>query len=200
MTDWTVRFLGRQTYHEVFSVMRDFTLNRNTATQDELWFVEHDPVYTVGQTVKDMPLAIHDIPVVPTDRGGKITYHGPGQLVFYPLLNLKRRRLSPRTLVCALENSVLQVLSAFAIDGHRIDGAPGIYVDEKKIASLGLRIKNSCSYHGLSFNVNMDLTPFSWINPCGYEGLKVTQLKDLNIDTTMDHISSILISSFEQSL
>ena len=200
MRDWIVVRLGRKPYLEIYDTMRAFVKDQSADGQDELWVLEHDPVYTVGLSVKEAPETIRGIPVVPVDRGGKITYHGPGQLVFYPLLNLKRHRLSPRALVCALENAVLKVLSAFAIDGHRMDGAPGIYVDEKKIASLGLKIKNGYSYHGLSFNVDMDLTPFSWIDPCGYRGLAMTQLKDFNVDAPMDTVANMFIDAFEGTL
>jgi lipoyl(octanoyl) transferase len=201
MRDWVVvRRLGRKPYVETYDAMRAFIKDRSADSQDELWVLEHEPVYTVGLSVKEAPETIHDIPVVLTDRGGKVTYHGPGQLVFYPLLHLKKHGLSARKLVCVLENTVLLLLQAFDITAHRMDGAPGIYVNGKKIASLGLKIKNGYSYHGLSLNIDMDLTPFSWIDPCGYHGLEMTQLKDFNVDTTMDTVANMLIDSFERTL
>jgi lipoyl(octanoyl) transferase len=200
MRDWVVRRLGRKPYVETYDAMRAFIKDRSADSQDELWLLEHEPVYTVGLSVKEAPKTIHDIPVVPTDRGGKVTYHGPGQLVFYPLLHLKKYGLSARKLVCALENTVLLLLQAFDVTGHRIEGAPGIYVNGKKIASLGLKIKNGYSYHGLSLNIDMDLTPFSWIDPCGYQGLEMTQLKDFNVNTTMDTAANMLIDAFERTL
>jgi lipoyl(octanoyl) transferase len=200
MRDWVVRRLGRKPYVETYDAMRDFIKDRSAYRQDELWILEHEPVYTVDLSVKEAPKTIHDIPVVPTDRGGKVTYHGPGQLVFYPLLHLKKYGLSARKLVCALENTVLLLLQAFDITAHRMDGAPGIYVNGKKIASLGLKIKNGYSYHGLSLNIDMDLTPFSWIAHCGYQGLEMTQLKDFNVNTTMDTAANMLIDAFERTL
>lgn len=160
--------------------MREFTDTRDAATDDELWLVEHPPVYTQGQAGKPEHLLLPatDIPVVQTDRGGQITYHGPGQLVAYPLLNLKRRKLGVRDLVTLIENSVVRLLGDYGIIGEPRPDAPGVYVDGKKISSLGLRVRKGCSYHGVAINVNMDLQPFANINPCGYAGLAMVQLID----------------------
>lgn len=162
--------------------MQDFTAKRTPQTSDELWLTEHPPVYTLGLNRKEVRMPSRDdIPVVNTDRGGKITYHGPGQLVVYCLIDLKRKGLNVRQLVSAIENSVIQLLAEFNIASSARADAPGVYVQDKKIASVGLRLKNHCCYHGLSLNIDMDLSPFSAIDPCGYRGLEVTQTKDLDI-------------------
>ena len=163
--------------------MNALTVARDEQQKDECWFLEHDPVFTQGQAgKKEHILNAHDIPVVKTDRGGQVTYHGPGQLVAYLLIDIRRRRMGIRQLVDVMENSLIQVLDSYAIKANTRKGAPGVYVGNAKIAALGLRIKNGCSYHGLSLNVDMDLGPFSYINPCGFPGLEVTQINDLISD------------------
>ena len=162
--------------------MQDFTATRTAETPDEIWIVEHPPVYTLGQAGKPEHI-LHDIgiPIVKIDRGGQVTYHGPGQVVIYLLLDLSRRKLKVRELVTAIEQGVIDLLAKHAVTAERRAGAPGVYVGDAKIAALGLRIRNGCSYHGVSLNVDMDLSPFAAINPCGYAGLKVIQTKDFNI-------------------
>lgn len=172
--------LGRQPYETVYTQMRTFTADRTPDTADELWFVEHPPVFTLGQASKpEHLLAPGDIPVVQSNRGGQVTYHGPGQLVVYPLLDLARLGYGIRSLVTRLETAMIETLAGYGIDAAAKSGAPGVYVDEKKIGSLGLRVSRGCSYHGLSLNVKMDLEPFSRINPCGFRGLEMTQTSTL---------------------
>jgi lipoyl(octanoyl) transferase len=162
--------------------MRSFTARRQATTPDELWLVEHPPVYTLGQAGKpEHLLRENGIPVVRADRGGQITYHGPGQVVAYVLLDLRRRRLTVKRLVCLLEQAVIDLLAAHRVEGGRRSGAPGVYVGGAKVAALGLRVRAGCAYHGVALNVDMDLAPFCDINPCGYEGLAVTQLADLGV-------------------
>ena len=175
-----VRDLGRRDYEPVWRAMQAFTDERDPNTLDELWFVEHPPVFTVGLNGKpEHVLTPGDIPVVAVDRGGQVTYHGPGQIVAYVLLDLRRLGMGPRQLVIALEQAVIGLLAEFGLAGAGRRDAPGVYVDGAKIAALGLRVRRGCCYHGLSFNVAMDLEPFTRINPCGYPGLAVTQLTDL---------------------
>jgi len=175
-----VRHLGLADYEPTWRAMQSFTETRGPDTRDEIWFLEHPPVFTLGLNGDPAHvLAPGDIPVIHIDRGGQVTYHGPGQLVVYPLLDLKRARLGIRDLVCALEQSVIETLAGYGIEAAARKGAPGVYVGERKIASLGLRVRRGCSYHGLAFNVAMDLEPFGRINPCGYAGLQVTQVADL---------------------
>lgn len=172
--------LGQQPYLDTWKAMKDFTTLRNSKTQDELWVVEHEKVFTQGIAGKpEHELNIQQIPLVKTDRGGQITYHGPGQLVIYCLIDLKRLRLGIKKMVSLIETSIIQVLELYYVDAHLKEGAPGVYVDNAKIAALGLKVKHGKTYHGLSLNINMDLLPFAQINPCGYQGLKVTQLSDL---------------------
>jgi lipoyl(octanoyl) transferase len=180
-----VKRLGRVPYEPTWQAMLAFTVARNADTPDEIWIVEHDPVFTLGQAGKPEHL-LNDvgIPVVKIDRGGQITYHGPGQVVLYLLLDLTRLKIKVRELVTAIEQAVIDFLAAHGLTAERRAGAPGVYVGEAKIAALGLKIKNGCSYHGLSLNVDMDLSPFTAINPCGYAGLKVVQTKDFNIPLT----------------
>jgi lipoyl(octanoyl) transferase len=160
--------------------MQAFTENRQEDTPDEIWFLEHPPVFTLGMNGSpEHVLAAGNIPVVPIDRGGQVTYHGPGQLVVYPLLDLRRLGLGVRDLVCALENAVCDMVAAYGVEACGRRDAPGVYVDDRKLAALGLRIRRGCSYHGMAFNIKMDLEPFSRINPCGFEGLEITQLADL---------------------
>ena len=177
-----VRHLGRVDYEPTWRAMQSFTAERGPDTPDELWLLEHPPVFTLGQAGKrEHILTDLGIPVIAIDRGGQVTYHGPGQLVIYVLLDLRRRGYGVKQLVLRLEQAVIDLLAGFGVVAERRAGAPGVYVNEAKIAALGLRIKNGCSYHGLVLNVAMDLTPFSAINPCGYEGLAVTQTSDLGI-------------------
>lgn len=176
----TVRWLGRRDYLPTAAAMRDFTEARAAAAADEVWLLEHAPVFTLGRAaLAGHVLDAGPIPVVRTDRGGQVTYHGPGQLVVYPLLDLKRRGLGIRHFVHLLEGVVIDQLAGYGIAAGRRPGAPGVYVAEAKIAALGLRVRRGCSYHGVSLNVDMDLSPFARINPCGYPGLPVTQLAAL---------------------
>ena len=172
--------LGLADYAPVFEAMKAFNDTRNEATEDELWVVEHPPVFTQGLAGKPEHLLIRDdIPVVQIDRGGQITYHGPGQLVVYTLIDFKRRKTSVRHIVSALENSIIATLAEYGIAAAADPERPGVYVGAKKIASLGLRIKNGAVYHGLALNIDMDLSPFTHINPCGYAGMEMTQMADL---------------------
>lgn len=174
-----IRLLGRQPYQSTLDAMQNFTNKRNEETQDELWLLEHDPIYTLGQAGKEEHILNRNaIPILKVDRGGQVTYHGPGQLVAYVLVDLRRKKLSVHALVRHLEQTVIRVLSELGIQSNTRNKAPGVYVDEKKICSLGLRIRRGCSYHGLAFNIQMDLRPFLDINPCGYTGLKMAQLCD----------------------
>lgn len=176
-----LRDLGRVEYLPTWRAMRAFTDARTAATRDEIWFLEHPPVFTLGQAAKpEHILAPGNIPVIQTDRGGQVTYHGPGQLVVYPLVDLRRLHLGVRALVSAIESSIVQTLQDFGITAQSRPSAPGVYTgDGRKLASLGLRVRRGCTYHGLAFNVAMDLEPFDRINPCGYAGLKMTQVRDL---------------------
>ena len=177
----SVKNLGRVHYEPTLAAMREFNARRESSTPDELWLLEHPPVYTLGLAADPIhgPRASNGIPVVQTERGGEITYHGPGQLVVYTLIDLARRDLRVKRFVWLLEQAVIDLLDG---RGERRPGAPGIYVDDAKIAALGIRVSRGCAYHGLSLNVDMDLSPFAAINPCGYPGLKVTQTKDLGFD------------------
>ena len=175
-----VKNLGRAEYESVWQEMQAFTLARSPTTPDEIWCVEHPPIYTQGQAGKaEHVLRTSHIPVVKTDRGGQVTYHGPGQLVVYPLLDLKRLKLGVRELVSVIENSVIECLNFYGITSEARPDAPGVYVEGKKIASLGLRVKRGCSFHGVAINLDVDLRPFADINPCGYEGLAMTNVKQL---------------------
>jgi lipoyl(octanoyl) transferase len=175
-----VRDLGFRPLEEVWIEMQSFTAQRTAATRDEVWFVEHPPVYTLGMRAdRTHLLAPGDIPVVQIDRGGQVTYHGPGQLVAYVLVNLERRALTPRKLVQALESSVIDTAASYGVVANARRDAPGVYVAGAKLAAVGLRVKRHCSYHGLAVNVAMDLTPFAGINPCGYANLPVTDLRTL---------------------
>lgn len=179
-TPLSVRRLGEQPYAPVFAAMREYTDGRGSDSADEFWFVQHPPVFTQGQAGKaEHILAPGSIPVVKVDRGGQVTYHGPGQLVVYVLIDLKRMGMHVRQLVSAIEQSIVELLCGYHIQAAARAHAPGVYVDDAKIASLGLRVRKGCSYHGLALNVDMDLTPFERINPCGYQGLRMTQIKDV---------------------
>jgi lipoyl(octanoyl) transferase len=175
-----VRDLGLRPLPDVWAEMQAFTAERTAATRDEVWFLEHPPVYTLGMRAdRGHLLASGDIPVVQIDRGGQVTYHGPGQLVVYVLLNLERRAMTPRKLVQALENAVIDTVAMYGVTAAGRRDAPGVYVEGAKLAAVGLRVKRHCSYHGLAVNVAMDLAPYQGINPCGYEGLAVTDLRTL---------------------
>ena len=196
-----IRHLGRVDYEPTWQAMLAFTSERTTDTPDELWIVEHDPVFTLGQAGKPEHL-LNDvgIPVVKIDRGGQITYHGPGQVVIYLLLDLPRLKIKVRELVTAIEQAVIDFLADHHICAERREGAPGVYVGPAKIAALGLKIKNGCSYHGLSLNVDMDLSPFAAINPCGYAGLQVTQTKDLGLGLSPHEASEALCQHLKKQL
>jgi len=187
----SVRCRGLADYSTTWREMQAFTDTRTAASADELWLLQHPPVFTLGRNGKTEHLLHHtgDIPVIHVDRGGQVTYHGPGQLVAYPLLDLKRRRLGIQPLVRLLEQSVINLLADYSIRAGRRDKAPGVYVDGRKIAALGLRVRRGCCYHGLSLNVDMDLSPFSMINPCGFADLEVTRLADLGIDVPLDAVT-----------
>lgn len=173
-----VRRLGLCEYELVWRAMQDFTDQRDETTLDELWLVQHPPVFTQGQAGKaEHVLNPGDIPVIQVDRGGQVTYHGPGQIVAYPLVDLRRNGMGVREFVKRIEESIIRVLDRYGVVGQRRDGAPGVYVNDEKIASVGLRVRRGRSFHGLAFNIDMDLEPFQRINPCGYQGLRVTQLK-----------------------
>ena len=179
-----VRDLGLQPYEPVWQAMSQFTSERDDSTIDELWILEHEPVFTQGQAGKpEHILQATDIPIVKSDRGGQVTYHGPGQLILYPLINLRRRQLGVRDMVTLLEQLVIRWLEAYGIESYAKADAPGVYVkqgaNDAKIASLGLRIRRGCCFHGVGINIDMDLSPFSYINPCGYQGLEMTQLNAL---------------------
>lgn len=197
-----VRQLGLSAYAQTWQAMRQFTDARTPDADDELWVVEHPPVYTQGQAGKpEHVLAPGDIPVVPTDRGGQVTYHGPGQLVVYPLLDLKRLKLGVRDLVTLLENTVVALLGEYGVASAAKPDAPGVYVDGRKIASLGLRVRRGCSFHGVAVNVDMDLEPFLRINPCGYNGLQMTQLRDLQPSApSIEAVADVFLQHFTRLL
>jgi lipoyl(octanoyl) transferase len=184
-----IRELGTVDYQETWNNMLEFTLQRTPETIDEIWLLEHPPVYTLGQAGKHEHIFHRgQIPVVQTDRGGQVTYHGPGQLIAYFLLDCKKNDIGIRQLVDGIENLTIDILKVFNIDAEKQCGAPGVYVQQKKIASLGLRIKNNCSYHGLAINIDMDLSPFRDINPCGYKQLEMTQTCAIMPEANMHNI------------
>ncbi|MGB7932281.1 MAG: lipoyl(octanoyl) transferase LipB [Gammaproteobacteria bacterium] len=191
-TALSVRERGLADYAATWREMQAFTDTRTVESPDELWLLQHPPVITFGRNAKTEHLLYHtnDIPVIRVDRGGQVTYHGPGQLIAYLLLDLKRRRLGIQSLVRILEQSVIHLLADYSIRAGRRDKAPGVYVDGRKIAALGLRVRRGCCYHGLSLNVNMDLSPFSMINPCGFADLEVTQLAELGINIPLDAVTA----------
>ncbi|MBI5461224.1 MAG: lipoyl(octanoyl) transferase LipB [Gammaproteobacteria bacterium] len=196
-----VRYLGRVDYEPTWRAMQDFTAARTDDTADELWLLEHPPVFTLGLNAKpEHLLNPGDIPVVQIDRGGQVTYHGPGQLVAYVLLDLTRRHLGVQRLVQLMEQAVIDLLAEHGVTAQGRRDAPGVYVDGAKIAALGLRVKRGRSYHGLALNVNMDLEPFGRINPCGYPGMRVTQLHDLGISLDLDAVSARLQLHLESHL
>ncbi|MDP1643998.1 MAG: lipoyl(octanoyl) transferase LipB [Thiobacillus sp.] len=188
-----VRELGRVEYEPTWRAMQDFTARRTVDTPDELWLLEHPPVYTLGQAGKPEHLIAETaIPVIPIDRGGQITYHGPGQGVVYVLVDLRRRGYGIRELVSRMEQAVIDLLAGQGVAAALLDGAPGVYVDGAKIAALGLRVKHGCTYHGLALNVDMDLAPFAAINPCGYAGMRVTQCRDLGVKLSLPQVEQAL--------
>jgi len=197
--------LGQRAYLDTWQAMKSFTDARNIETQDELWIVEHTEVFTQGVAGKsEHELSIQNIPVIKTDRGGQITYHGPGQLVIYCLIDLKRLGLGIKKMVSLIETSIIQTLKFYHVEAHLKEGAPGVYVDNAKIAALGLKVKHGRTYHGLSLNVDMDLSAFSQINPCGYQGLKVTQLSDLadnniSLSKVAEQLTQLLIHNVKNN-
>ncbi len=196
-----VRELGLQPYQQVWQDMQLFTDQRGETTADELWLLQHPPVYTLGKNGKpEHILNARDIPVIESDRGGQVTYHGPGQIVVYTLLDLNRRHLGVRELVTLIENSVIGLLEDYDISAVARKDAPGVYVDDRKIAALGLRIRKGRSFHGLALNVNMDLEPFARINPCGYQGLEVTQLSELADAADITVVEKQLLSHLKHQL
>lgn len=201
MTLPLIRQLGLRPYDETFAAMRDFTLARDERTPDEIWFLEHPPVFTQGQAGKAEHLLMPGgIPVVQSDRGGQVTYHGPGQSVVYFLIDLQRRGYGIRSLVTRLEEAIVATLAGYGITAAARRDAPGVYVGNDKIASLGLRVRNGRTYHGLALNIDMDLEPFSRINPCGYQGLRMIQLRDLGAPTELARVNADLERALLRSL
>ena len=193
-----IKTLGLLSYDESLENMRRFTRDRSELTEDELWLTEHPPTYTLGLKTKAEHILNHDhkIPLIQSDRGGQITYHGPGQIVAYTLLDLRRLNLTVRKAVRLLEQTTINLLSSLGIVAFGDKARPGVYVNGKKIASLGLKIRNGCSYHGIALNVDMDLKPFDNINPCGYPYLNVTQLKELNVNLSIDEVRQLWVDQF----
>ncbi|UOF17587.1 lipoyl(octanoyl) transferase LipB [Lysobacter capsici] len=190
-----LRDLGRQPYEPVWRAMQAFTDARGADTPDELWLVEHDPVFTLGQAGKDEHVLMPgDIPVIHVDRGGQVTYHGPGQIVLYPLLDLRRLKVGVREYVDRIEQAVIDTLAEWNIEGARRDGAPGVYVAGAKVMALGIRVRRGCTFHGLAFNIAMDLSPYQRINPCGYQGLQVTSVLDLGGPSGMEQVKPVLVA------
>jgi len=188
--------LGNQAYADTYERMR--SLVQGESFNNQIWLLEHPPVYTLG-TAADPSHVLNpgDIPVFQTDRGGEVTFHGPGQLVIYFLLDIKQKKIGPKTLVANLQNLIQNILQHYSIESSFVEGAPGVYVGEKKIASIGLRISKGRTYHGISLNVDMDLTPFRLINPCGYEGLEVTQISDFDSNVTLEDVESVAIKEMQ---
>ncbi|MFP3014364.1 MAG: lipoyl(octanoyl) transferase LipB [Arsenophonus sp.] len=192
-----LRQLGLNSYQPILDAMRQFTKKRTINTLDEIWLVEHYPVFTQGQSgKKEHLLSIRNIPVIQSDRGGQVTYHGPGQQIMYTLLDLRRNKISIKNLIIALENTVINTLYEFGISSYSNRKFPGVYVKQEKICSLGLRIHKGCSFHGLALNINMNLMPFQDINPCGCVGIKMTQLNNLVPDIDLKDTKSLLIKHF----
>lgn len=192
-----IRLLPRSDYQSIWQAMREFTDQRTIDTPDEIWLLEHHPVFTQGQAGKaEHILNPKNIPIIQTDRGGQVTYHGPGQLMLYALLNLKRLNLGPRQLVNKLEKTVIDLLTEFNIQASTQCQAPGVYMNETKICSIGLRIRRGCSYHGIALNVDMNLKPFTSINPCGFQGLKMSQIRDFYPTVTLQQIQYKIIPHF----
>ncbi|MDD1827369.1 lipoyl(octanoyl) transferase LipB [Photobacterium sp. ZSDE20] len=196
-----VKKLGRQDYEPVWKAMHKFTDERTEEDVDQVWLVEHNPVFTQGQAGKaEHVLNAGDIPVIQSDRGGQVTYHGPGQLVAYFLINIRRKKFGVRDLVTHIENLVINTLKAYNIDSAARPDAPGVYVDGKKICSLGLRIRRGCSFHGLALNVDMDLSPFLRINPCGYQGMEMAQVSQLGGPSELESVEQQLIQELVELL
>ncbi len=196
-----VKDLGFQPYSETLQAMQDFTSNREVQTEDELWLLEHHAVFSQGTNgQKEHLLGLGDIPLVQSDRGGQVTYHGPGQLVAYTLFDLKRYRLGIRNMVSILENSVIDMVSAYGFSAKSRSDAPGVYVEDRKLASLGLRVKRGACYHGISINVDMDLSPFLSINPCGYQGMEMINLTDLGISMTMEQAKQQFVNALQAQM
>jgi lipoyl(octanoyl) transferase len=197
-----IKRLGLTDYAPALEAMKRFTITRGTETPDEIWLLEHPPIFTLGQSGNPTHLLQNpdEIHLARTDRGGQITYHGFGQLVAYLLVDLPRRRIKIREFVHLMEEAVIATLAGYGLRTERRRGAPGVYIDGAKIGALGLRVKNGRSYHGLALNVNVDLTPFSWINPCGYAGLKSTRLIDFGIHDDVDAVGSCLLGHFQRLL
>jgi lipoyl(octanoyl) transferase len=192
-----IKHLGFVDYLTAWQAMKDFTAQRTCQTPDEIWLLEHPPVYTQGIAGRPEHLLHHNgIPVIKTDRGGQITYHGPGQVILYLLLDLYRWQLNVRQLVRKMEGSVIDLLSEYHIDARGRVDAPGVYVDDAKIAALGLKIRHGACYHGIALNVEMNLTPFTAINPCGYPGLRITQVRDLGVSDNLDILGTKLVQHF----
>ncbi|HEU5399585.1 MAG TPA: lipoyl(octanoyl) transferase LipB [Gammaproteobacteria bacterium] len=201
MTPPLIKHLGLVEYIPTWRAMEEFTLARGPETPDEIWFLEHPPVFTLGLAGKmEHVLAPGDIPVVRIDRGGQVTYHGPGQLVVYPLLDLKRQKLGVRELVEGLENAVIDTLALYDIHARGRRDAPGVYVGEQKICSIGIRVRRGCTYHGIAFNVHTDLEPFDRINPCGYEGLEMTQVSTLGGPADVARVAQDLLPALLERL
>jgi lipoyl(octanoyl) transferase len=191
------RYLGREDYVPCWEAMQQFTNERTDATPDEIWFCEHPPVFTLGlNAAKEHLLAPGDIPVVQIDRGGQVTYHGPGILMIYPLIDIRRARIGVRDLVTALEQSVVDLVAEFGITAAARPEAPGVYVDDAKLASVGLRIRRGASFHGMALNVDADLEPFSRINPCGFQGLEMTDLKRLGVGLSLEDTADRFLPHF----
>jgi len=192
----TFKSLGSANYLDTLQGMKSHLASDHF--QNEIWMLEHPPIFTLGTAAdKQHVLNANNIPVVQSDRGGEVTYHGPGQLVIYFMIDIKKTKLGPKSLVSTLQEFTQSLLKEYAIDSTFIEGAPGVYVGGKKIASIGLRISKGKTYHGISINVDMDLTPFSYINPCGYEGLEVTQIKDFKKDITLKEVERLAIKLLE---
>jgi lipoyl(octanoyl) transferase len=194
-----VKDRGVQGYLEIQAEMRAFTESRDQNTGDQLWLLEHPAVYTQGTACKEQTIGPSSIPVVKSDRGGQITYHGAGQLIVYCLIDLRRRGFGVKTLVNTIEKGLIDYLSSFGLAAVRQEGAPGVYIDDDKIAALGLRVRKGCSYHGLSLNVDMELAPFENINPCGFKGLQATSLYDLGIKKSMSEVKIAMVSSLSHA-
>ena len=196
LNELTFKSLGTANYLDTLNDMKDHLISDHF--QNEIWMLEHPPIFTLGTAAdKQHILNAKDIPVVQSDRGGEVTYHGPGQLVIYFMIDLKKTKLGPRSLVKTLQEFTQSLLLEYLIESTFIDGAPGVYVDDKKIASIGLRISKGKTYHGISINVDMDLTPFSYINPCGYAGLQVVQIKDFKKDISVKDVENLAIKLLE---
>ena len=199
-----IKDLGMQDYAETYKAMRDFTMQRDLNTEDQIWLLEHPPVYTLGLAGKtEHLLNTAAIPVIKTDRGGQVTYHGPGQLIAYLLIDLKQRPYTIKKLVSLMEMSVIDYLQDYGIKANRKTGAPGVYIEDEKIAALGIRVRKGGTYHGLALNINMDLKPFEGINPCGYEGMVCTQLinykKDITLAKAKSNLSDYLLKYLDRS-